>query len=163
MRWEVKRVSGKGFMKDISVAAYKDLDRWQIEDIKTIHKFRYMGDIMEFLSTDHLVEKGKKNGAEFSDEDIDSLETCWEGKPLSVGTVYCYTMPDPESGKEAASSVEGLKKAFQMKVEDKVVQAEGDKLFRAGGATAEARRNVAQSEKSDGGVWGVKRKGPPRF
>ena len=56
-----------------------------------------------------------------------------------------------------------MKKAFQMKIEDRVVQAEGDKMFRAGGGDTEARKNFALGERVEGGVWGSKKKGPPRL
>jgi len=156
--WEVRRVSGRGFLFDISVAAYKDLDRMGIEDMKLVHKPRAIGEMMEFVNVDHLIASGTANHS-----DLDALPTTWKGEPLPQGAVYCVVMEWKEGteGKGPASA-EAIKKAVQVKIEDKVVQAEGDKLFKAGGANAEARKNLAQSEKMEGGVWGSKRKGPPR-
>jgi hypothetical protein len=157
-KWEVRKVTGKGFLKDQPIKTYENLDRFGIEDLKQVHKPRAIGELMQFLVVDHLLEKGKA-----TDADYDALETTWEGKPLPLNTIYCVVtdFEGAEGAGKEGTTAEAVKKAFQMKIEDRVVQAEGDKLFKAG-AAFEARKNVAQADKPEGGVWGVRRKGPPR-
>jgi hypothetical protein len=112
---------------------------------------------------DHLIPKAKAN--KVSDEDLNALPTSWQGEELATGVVYCViTEFDEKAAGEGGAPQAGasLKAAFQAKIEDKVVQAQGDRLFKAGGADAEARKNVASAERQEGGVWGARRKAPPR-
>jgi hypothetical protein len=162
-RWEVKRVTGKGFLKDTVIQSYGNLDKFQVEDIKLIHKPRAVGTMDELLLMDHLIPKVKAGN--LKDEDLDDVMAGKDGVPFPNNTVYVMISDIVEEGVKPAGTglqSDSMKKAVQQKIEDKVVQAEGDKLFKAGGANAEARKNIAQSEKMEGGVWGSKRKGPPR-
>jgi len=163
-KWEVRRVTGRGFLKDLPIAAYEPTKEFGLKELELLHYPRHVGKMEDFVEMDHLLPKAKGN--RLTNEDLESLQTSWEGEPLPVGTVYCViTDFDNQGGApaEGPSTASTLKAAFQQKIEDKVVQAQGDRLFKSGGADAEARKNVAQAERSEGGVWGAKRKGPPRL
>jgi hypothetical protein len=156
--YEVRRVSGKGFVFDTPIKAYKDLGEAELQDLKLAHGVNMVGQMIEFVALDDLIAEGKTR-EQLTPADVDALQTCWKGKPLAPGTVYCVIMDAPEEG--GAGMAEAVKKAFEMKIEDRVVMAEDKKHF-AAGATQETRKNVAAADKAEGGVWGVRRKGPPR-
>ena len=146
-KWEIRRVSGKGFLKDIPVAAYGNLDRQGVEDLKLVHKPRAIAPYMDFLVVDHLAGKTSVGAA-----DLDALQTCWEGKPLPVGAVYCAITDFEDSAKDGSSLV-SLKKAVQLQVADRVVDASKRNPFSSAGATAARQRLQAQAV-STGGIWG---------
>lgn len=155
--WEVRKVSGKGYIFDTALQAFKDLDERGVQDIKLVYGVIHVGKITDFVDIDGLIASGKTK-ANFTAADVDLLQTSWQGKPLPLGHVYCVTLDDVPPG---ATAVDSLRKAFEMKIEDRMVMAEKNNMF-SGGPSNEARKNVAQSSPAVGGVWGVKRKGPPR-
>ena len=153
--WEVRKVTGKGYVNDLPIKAFKDLDKFEIQDMKMAYGVIHVGSLADFVDFDSLIANGKtKNN--FTEADLDLIHASWQGKPLPKGHVYCVTMEDAPQGQSVAES---LRKAFEMKIEDRVVMADKDNKF-AGSVTNEARKNVTQP--SVGGVWGVKRKTPPR-
>jgi hypothetical protein len=152
---------GGGFLKDKPVGEpLRDLDEEGITQLKEKVGVKYIGRLMDFVSIEHLFDKYPSADA-VPEREYDLLRTSWEGKPLLDGILYCVVTDDDEGGAPATSAAAAMKKAIAMKIEDKVVAAEGDKLF-AAKAAAEARKNVAQMDKAEGGVWGVKRRGPSR-
>jgi len=162
-KWEVRRVGPHGFLKDKPVAAYSNVDA-EAEQTLRDTGVKYIGKLTDYVKFDHLFEKYPSYDA-VPETELMQLRTTWEGKVLPEGTAYCVIMDwDEGDGGTApvdASKPDVLKKVFKAQIEDKVVQAEGDKMF-ANKAQAEARKNVGQGEKTEGGVWGAKRKAPPR-
>jgi len=158
-KWEVRRVTGKGFLQDIAERAYRDLDE-EKERMLRMCNVDYIGKMLDFINVDALAEKYTAQD-EIPEQELLSLPTTWKGRPLPVDTLYCVVTDFDEAGGGGASVAASLKKAMAMKLEDRVVAAEGDKLFSAG-SSAEARKNVAQSERAEGGVWGVRKRGPAR-
>lgn len=160
-KWEVRKVSGKGFLHDTPVRTYDNLEQTEVDTLKRVHNVRYLGEMMDFVNVDHLVARGPSGN--LTEEDVDALPTSWKGEALPQGSVYCLVLDTDElAAANPAGGESAVKRAFQQKIEDKVVLAEGQKLFKAGGV-AEAQKNVAQAEKAEGGVWGARRKGPARF
>lgn len=163
-KWEIRRVSGFGFLKDIPMSAYsgvKDEEKAEAE-LKKLG-IKHVGKMEDFVSFQHLFEK-YPNAEAVPESEIQQLKTSWQGQVLPPQTVYCViteTEEEGDAGSAAPTTAEALKKVFVPKIEDRVVSAEGDKMF-ADKSVAEARKNVGQGEKMDGGVWGVKRKAPPR-
>ena len=155
-RWEVRRVSGKGFLEDIPERAFRDLNEEGQKALKRAG-IDYIGQMMDFINPEPLFEK-YKSFDDVPEHELGALPTTWQGRPLPHGSLYCVVTEFDDGGGGAAAS---LKKAVAMKMEDRVVTAEGDKHF-AAGASAEARKNVAQGERAEGGVWGVRKRGPAR-
>ena len=161
--WQIRKVTGKGYLFDEAIAAYKDLTDDQADEMKRGYGIVYMGEMMDFINVEALLSSGKSPEG-LSDEDLDALRTCWKGNPLPNGMQYCVFVEIDADGKETgtqAGAAAAIKKAFEMKIQDRVVMAEGNQRFSTG-TSAEARKNVAQTERIEGGVWGVKRKSPPR-
>lgn len=81
--WEIRKVSGQGFLNDDPIAAYQDLDATAIEDLKVLHEPLYTGRIEEFVSLSSV----KKSSS--PERELTLVPTCWEGRILPVGTIYC--------------------------------------------------------------------------
>jgi hypothetical protein len=141
--WEVRQVSGKGFIEDTPIAAYQDLDESGIADLKELHKPAHIGEIEQFVDLSSL-----KNCGDRSAEDaIATLQTSWKGKPLAADTVYCVVVAwenDPTA--QASASVQAL-------VEDRMVQAAKNRFSQspqpaaAGSSTGAAQRPQSSSRK----------------
>jgi len=157
-KWEVRRVSGYGFLKDTPVVAYRDLTEEAQKTLKETAGVKYVGKLSDFVNLEPLFEK-YPSPDDVPENEIAALKTCWDGNVLPAGTAYCVITETEDAA--GAGTTESVKKAFAMKIEDRVVSAEGDKKF-GHKAEAEARKNVGQGDKAEGGVWGVRRKGPPR-
>ena len=94
--WEVRRATGRGFLEDEPVAAYKDLDEDGFEDLKTLHIPRHVGKLEEFLVLGPLLDKRAP-----VEEDFATLSACWQGQPLAPGTVYCVILEWTERQSQA--------------------------------------------------------------
>jgi hypothetical protein len=143
-------------LEDIPERAYRDLNEDGQQALK-LAGIDYIGQMMDFINPEPLFEK-YKSFDDVPEQELGSLPTTWQGRRLPPNTLYVVVTDFDEAGGSTAVS---LKKAVAMKMEDRVVAAEGDKLF-AAGSSAEARKNVAQGEKAEGGVWGVRKRGPAR-
>ena len=151
-KWEIRRVSGYGFLKDTAVAAYKDINEESQKYLRD-NGVKYIGKLDEFINPEPLFEKYGKFD-DVPESEIAQLRTTWEGNPLPQGTLYCCVT---DFDADPAKAAEQFRKVVQMKIEDRVVAAKGTSPF-GNKALSEAHKNVAQAEKTDGGVWGVKRK-----
>src|SRR5262245_57236389 len=159
-KWEVRKVSGFGFLKDVPMSAFSGLKDDEAEEALTKAGVKHVGKLEEFVDFTPLFAK-YPNPESVPDSEISALKTCWKGIPVPPGTFYCVITETDEGDAPPATAAEALKKVFVPKIEDKVVAAEGDKMF-GDKSAAEARKNVAAGEKVQGGVWGAKRKAPPR-
>jgi hypothetical protein len=150
-KWEIRRVSGYGFLKDTAVAAYKDINEESQKYLRD-NGVKHIGKLEEFISPEHLFEK-YRHFDDVPENEIAALRTTWQGIPLPAGTAYCVVT---DFDADPAVAAEQFKKVVQT-IGDRVVAAKQDTMF-GNKALSEAHKNVAQAEKTDGGVWGVKRK-----
>ena len=81
--FEVREVSGNGFLDDPVVAAYQNVDDAGLEDIKALYGPRHIGGFEEFLPLEGI------NGVEpITEQALAALQPCWQGEVLPMGTIY---------------------------------------------------------------------------
>jgi len=151
----ILKVTGKGLMADEPIAAYEDTKPEGLPVLQAKHGVQHAGGFLDFVDAD--AAKVLANRGNIEGPDIDKLQTCWQSKPLAVGSIYAVLTGHDPSLEVAEFLAVQFKKAHDS---ERFVQAEGSKAFSSGAA---AQKNVAQGAKPTGGVWGQKRQGPPRF
>jgi hypothetical protein len=159
---QFRKVSGKGLIQDEELQAFEGLSPEEEKEVREAFQCEvYCGSILDYVNPDQVERLANIDASAITEADMASFQTSWNGVPLPKGTRYCVIVGDEKEELSGAGAF--LTKQFaDAFAKERFVQAEGNKAFQ-GGASAEARKNIGQSAKTPGGVWGQKRQGPPRF
>lgn len=160
---QIMEVTGEGLFKNKFVEAFQGLNDEQMAEIKEAYRVVATGSILDFAHQEQLMElaqKAKAAGGAFDDAELGALPVCWNGQELPKGTRIGIMLGDESADSSAAASFVG-KHLKDQHSKERFTKAEGNKAFQ-GGAAADARKNIGQTAKPAGGVFGQKRQGPPR-
>jgi hypothetical protein len=150
--WFLRVASGKGIGHDKDISVYQELSASELEKLTKEVDGR-IGAIQDFLAKTDLEKLAGK--PDLGDKDVNSVPTSWKGTAIKGGQRYVI-VDDPD--KPAGEAVTALLK--ESLGGDRVVRVKSNLAF---STNQQVMRHIGENKAPEGGIWGVKRQGPPRI